>query len=63
VEALVVQDQDWSLDRLSEAIVQERESGLSTSQIAKELAANSGWTKSKVYDLIMDIQKNKAASK
>ncbi len=62
VEATIAEDQAWSVEQLRNAIGQKLDGSQSSSQLAKELASNSGWTKSKVYDLILDIQKDKASS-
>jgi 16S rRNA (cytidine1402-2'-O)-methyltransferase len=58
---LVVQGADpeslkWSREQVIRALQRALEDGGSASRIAKELAAQSGWSRSTLYDLITELK-------
>ena len=61
VRGAISQTTLWTEKQLQKAINQALLDKLAPSQLAKELASDSGWTKSDVYDLIMKIQNLKAS--
>lgn len=49
--------QQWPVETLRQTALQRLEAGLAPSRLAAELAAESGWARREVYQLILDITK------
>jgi len=46
----------WSLDHLLEVLKESLSRGASPAQIARQVSADSGWPRRRVYDLLMELQ-------
>jgi 16S rRNA (cytidine1402-2'-O)-methyltransferase len=50
----------WSLERTTRAVKEGLERNLPASQLASQVASESGWTKRDVYRLVIEFQKDKS---
>jgi 16S rRNA (cytidine1402-2'-O)-methyltransferase len=52
-----LQEADWDEERVRRALQAGADAGLAPSQLARNVAAESGWPRSKVYDLLQSMAK------
>jgi 16S rRNA (cytidine1402-2'-O)-methyltransferase len=55
----IIEDVVWSKENVLNALELAQKSGEAPSQLARRIAAASGWARSQVYDLLKDIQSNR----